>query len=123
MTPEILFGAIATWAAWLIMLDGYLLFVGNSDGTRGGFSMLASRDIESYYRGRDLDLYHAIKLADAQAPPGEEIGSVGFHGKYVLAFAGRGYANFPEDGFEEVSHLITYLSSSRTELRISSATS
>ena len=99
-------GAIATWAAWLIMLDGYLLFVGNSDGTRGGFSMLASRDIESYYRGRDLDLYHAIKLADAQAPTGEEIGSVGFHGKYVLAFAGRSYANYPEDELEEVSHLI-----------------
>jgi len=97
---------IAMWAAWLILLDGYLLFIGNSDGTRGGFSVLASRDIESYYRGRDLDLYHAIEFADAQAPVGEEIGSVGFHGKYVLAFVGRGYANFPEDEIGGVSYLI-----------------
>ncbi|MFT5107798.1 MAG: hypothetical protein ACI9UA_003432 [Pseudoalteromonas tetraodonis] len=99
-------GAIVMWAAWLILLDGYLLFVGNSDSSRGGFSMLASPHIESYYRGRDLDLYHAIGLADAQAPAGEEIGSVGFHGKYVMAFAGRGYANFPEEEFVGVSYMV-----------------
>ncbi|MFT5856277.1 MAG: hypothetical protein ACI8XO_003530, partial [Verrucomicrobiales bacterium] len=52
------------------------------------------------------DLYHAIGLADAQAPAGEEIGSVGFHGKYVMAFAGRGYANFPEEEFDGVSYMV-----------------
>ena len=82
--------ALACWAAWLLLLDGYLLFVGNSDGARGGFSMLASKSEEDFYRGEFRDLYLALRWTAENAPPGRlEVRD--FHGKYALAFAGRGF--------------------------------
>lgn len=95
----------ALWIAWLCLLGGHLLLVGNLDKTRGGFSMLANPTVEDYYRGESLDLYQAVRWADANAPEGA-IATVGFHGKYVLAFAGRPFRSLPDEDADNAVALI-----------------
>jgi len=98
--------AIAVWVALLLALDTHLLFKGNADGSRGGQSMLASPDIESFYRAENLELYRAIRSADRRAPSGDPIAAAGFHGKYLLALAGRSFENYPDDDLEPTSWLV-----------------
>jgi hypothetical protein len=81
---------VAGWAALLLALDGYLLFIGNADKSRGGFSMLATKSERDFLRGDDRDRYDALKWADENAPEGRFEAS-GFHGKYILAHTGRGF--------------------------------
>lgn len=103
---QVFAAAIASWIALLLALDAHLLFKGNSDGSRGGQSMLASPDIESFYRGENLDLYHAIRSADRHARRGDPIAAAGFHGKYLLALAGRSFETFPDDDLGAADWLV-----------------
>ncbi len=98
--------AIAVWVALLLALDTHLLFKGNADGSRGGQSMLASPDIESFYRAENLELYRAIRSADRRAPSGDPIAAAGFHGRYLLALAGRSFENYPDDNLEPTGWLV-----------------
>jgi hypothetical protein len=95
------------WICVLLALDGYLLFVGNNDKTRGGFSMLVNRDIESYYRGEPLDLYRALRWTDENSEKGA-IAAAGFHGKYVLAFTGRAYRTLPNERADDTIALVGF---------------
>ena len=99
-TPDVkkqaLKGVAMMWVAWLLLLDGYVLFVGDLERSRGGLSTIASPSVEDYYRGKTLDLYQALRWADGTMPSGEFAAS-GFHGKYVLAFTGRGFRTLPDD--------------------------
>ncbi len=99
-------GAAALWAVWLLALDAHLLFRGNLERSRAGFSMLASPDIERYYRGDSLDLYHALRWADQHSPAGP-LAAAGFHGKYVLAFTGRRFRTLPGEDPEGAVALIS----------------
>ena len=92
----ILMGGAALWIGWLTLLDAHLLFAGNLDKTRGGFSTLVSPTAEGYYRGEALDLYRTLRWADEHAPGGA-FAADGFHGKYVLAFTGRPFRSLPDD--------------------------
>ena len=99
-------GFIGAWVALLTVLDGYLLFVGNADGSRGGMSRLASPDIETYYQSHHRDLYRAIRYVDGVAPANVKIGADGFHGKYLLALGGRSFENHPYGDMRSVDWLV-----------------
>ena len=101
-------GSVAAWCALLLVLDAYLLFFGNADGTRGGFSRLASQNIDDYYRKQHHELLHAVRHVDENAPPDAAIGADGFHGKYVLALSGRSFQTHPLDDLKSVDWLIQW---------------
>ena len=101
-------GFVSGWCALLLALNSYLLFFGNADGTRGGFSRIASPEIDHYYRKQHHGLLLALRHVDENAPPGEAIGADGFHGKYVLALCGRGFRTHPWDDLTPVNWLVQW---------------
>lgn len=91
---------VATWMGALVVFNAGVLFCGNAQKTHSGLCVLASPDAASFYAGPWRELYQLCHLMREDPAPGPVavIGGTAGIGKYILAFSGRPYSDFPPKG-------------------------